>query len=341
MRARGHQIEIYSLFAPEEGKIAGVTYGWARPVDHLSRKAFPVQEQSRLARRWASRFAAGGYDAIVAHFASQPSTVALLAAGNVPFVLSAHARDLYVEAERLDEKVARARAVVTCTQENVRFLTERYPQAAQKIHGIYHGLPSHWLETTPPERPHNPDEPLRLLAAGRFVEKKGFTTFLDACARLHKVGVPVRAVILGDGPLRQAMFAHRRELDIYHELNIEEWADEETMRNAYIWADVFCCPSIVAEDGDRDGLPNVILEAMSTGLPCIGSRVSGIPEAVVDGETGLLVPPGDAAALAMAISCCADPELRAAMGAHAAARVREQFSADYWLARLEAVIAGA
>ncbi|HOF89114.1 MAG TPA: glycosyltransferase, partial [Armatimonadota bacterium] len=117
------------------------------------------------------------------------------------------------------------------------------------------------------------------------------------------------------------------------------WAAEGAVRAAYAWADVCCCPSIITADGDRDGLPNVLVEAMATGLPAVGSAISGIPEAIDDGVTGCLVPPGDAPALADALARLTDPAVRAPLGAAAAARVRDRFDGERWLDVLEGLLA--
>jgi len=184
LRARGHALDIYSLFAPAEGPAEGVVYGWPNAAARLLRK---VTGAGALARRW--RKALGDYDAVVAHFGSLPSTVALEAVGDRPLVLSLHARDLYVEAERLEEKIARAAVVVTCTAANAAFLRAAYPAQAAKMRLVYHGLPRAWLDAPVPDRRRAPGDPLRLVAVGRVVAKKGYGVLIDACARLQQAGV--------------------------------------------------------------------------------------------------------------------------------------------------------
>ncbi len=331
LQARGHTVEIFSLFAPPAGKVPDVHYGWTTPLQRALRRLSPGAATRAVAQRWAARL--NEVDLVVAHFASQPSSLLLDLPIVPPFIVSAHARDLYVEAARLAEKVARAAAVVTCTRANLDFLRARFPTDADRCHLVYHGLPAEWLSTPVPARPRMPDAPLRVLAVGRLVPKKGYARLLEACA--HWQGVEVR--ILGDGPLFQELQALRARLGVAERVALDGWASPAQVRAAYAWADLLCCPSVLAADGDRDGLPNVVLEAMSTGLPVVGTRVSGIPEAVEDGVTGLLVSPGDAAALAAALRRCVDPTVRAAWGTAARARVVACFAATDWLAVLEAV----
>jgi len=340
LRARGHEVHLFSLFTPEEGEAKGVVYAWPGELERGFRHYFPRVAVRMLAWEWKKRFARLHCDAVVAHFGSLPSTIALEAAKRLPLFISLHARDIYVEAERLEEKLARATGIVTCTQANVDYLRTRFPEYAEKIHLVYHGLPESWLSIPVPERSRAAGEPLHLLAAGRLVEKKGFRFLLEACARLHTDGFPFNVSILGDGPQLDELIRLRKELDLREVLALEGWMQEQELLAGYAWADVFCCPSVIAADGDIDGLPNVVVEAMASGLPIIGSRLSGIPEAVEDGDSGLLVPPADPAALAIAISCCADPDLRVRMGARAHTRACECFRAEHWLSRLETILQG-
>ncbi|MHB9133252.1 MAG: glycosyltransferase family 4 protein [Armatimonadota bacterium] len=339
LRARGHQVDVFSLFQPPDGPLDGVAYGWTGLTGKVLHKAGGEGAIRMLGRRWRTMFAAQGIDAVVAHFGSLPSTVALEAAGDLPLFISLHARDIYVEAEKMDEKLSRAAAVVTCTQANVEYLRTHFPTYSDKIHLIYHGLPRTWLDAPPPERQRTPDEPLRLLAVGRLVEKKGFVTLLQACAELQVCNVPFSLRIIGDGPFCNLLQNEIKRLSLDGSVSLPGWASQDAVRAAYAWADVFCCPSIITADGDRDGLPNVLVEAMSTGLPAIGTAISGIPEAIEDGVTGLLVPPDDVASLTAALTRYAvNPDLRATHGTAAAQCVRERFDRERWLDKLEALL---
>ncbi len=333
LRARGHVVHIFSLFAPETGQLAGVEYGWWG-WSRMMRKLDPEAANAALSRRWATRFSALAVDAVVAHFGSQPSTVALDAAGELPFFLSLHARDIYVEAEELREKLARAAAAVTCTCSNVDYLNMTYPGFGSKIKLVYHGLPARWIDTPVPPRTRLPGEPLRLLAVGRMVEKKGYHVLLKA---LEITNVPVTLRMVGGGPLRMELANAAHQLGLTDKVIFTGWLSEEELLMEYAYADAFCCPSIPAQDGDRDGLPNVLVEALSTGLPAVGSDFSAIPEAIIDCETGLLAHYGDHVLLAIAISRLADPALRATLGTRARALVQEKFNSEHWLDKLEAI----
>lgn len=338
LQARDYQVDIFSLFPPASGPAPGVHYGWASAAARLMRRLVGPSAATGLATRWGEVFRVKGYRAVLGHFGSLPSTVAMLAAEGLPFFLSLHARDIYVEGERLEEKMSRALATVTCTRANLRYLRDHYVGNAERMHAIYHGLPRRWTTASIPERPRAPHEPLRLLAVGRLVAKKGFSTLLEACARLHQRRVPFTLRILGEGPLRSALEAKRRRLGLNHQVALPGWMPQHQLRAAYAWADVFCCPSVEAPDGDRDGLPNVLLEAMCTGLPAVGSRLSGIPEAIEHDATGLLVPPGQSDWLADHLAHCVDPALRARLGANAADRVREHFDAEKSLDQLARIL---
>ena len=338
LRARGHRVELFSLFVPVSGPAEEVTYGWASAPARVLRKLAEPAANRALARRWGREFARRGCDAVLAHFGSRPSTVAMDAAGELPFFLSLHARDIYCEAERLEEKLQRAAAVVTCTRANMEFLHAQYPRQSAKIHLVYHGLPRAWLAAPAPARPRAAGEPLRVLAAGRLVEKKGFAVLLEAGALLAQRGVAFTLRILGDGPRQAALRASARRLGLTPRLTLAGWANAEELCAAYAWADVFCCPSMLAADGDRDGLPNVLIEAQSRGLPAVGSRFSGILEAISDGHTGFLVPPGDAIALAEALARYTDPTLRAAHGTAARSACQANFDGERWLERLVQIL---
>ncbi|HEY3416633.1 MAG TPA: glycosyltransferase family 4 protein, partial [Armatimonadota bacterium] len=326
---------LYSLFVPPSGPSDNVIYGWSTRTACVASKLGGAAARRSLGHRWQTHFAAQQVDVVVAHFGSLPATVAVEAVGNIPLLISLHAHDIYVNQQHLSDNLAAAHTVVTCTHANLAYLREHYPEQSGKLHLIYHGLPADWLALPPPERKRSPDEPLRLLAVGRLVKKKGFSVLLDACALLRKEGIPFQARIIGDGPLRRKLEKQWWGSQLEDNVRLHDWASQEEVRAAYAWADVFCCPSVITDDGDRDGLPNVLVEAMSTGLAVVGSRLSAIPEAIEDNVTGLLTPPGDAEQLAATLARCADPTLRWRLGVNAARHIREHFDGAHWLEQLE------
>lgn len=141
----------------------------------------------------------------------------------------------------------------------------------------------------------------RLLLVGRLVEKKGHAVALEAVARLHALGIEARLSCLGDGPLRNALKEKAQKLGIADRVLFYGEVTNEQVHDAYYTHDVLLVPSQTATDGDQEGLPNVLIEGLACGIPVIATRHAGIPELVQHESTGLLVPEGDAEALAAAI----------------------------------------
>jgi glycosyltransferase involved in cell wall biosynthesis len=181
-----------------------------------------------------------------------------------------------------------------------------------------------------------------ILAAGRLVEKKGFDILVDACARLRDRGVAFTCAIAGDGPLRSTLERQVADRSLGGVVTLRGWTPPGALALAMREATLLAVPSRVTEGGDRDGIPNVILEAMSAGLPVVASATSGIPEAVEHQTTGLLVPEGDASALAEAIAALLEDAPRAAaMGRAGRVRVMERFDLAASSRQLAALFADA
>jgi len=158
---------------------------------------------------------------------------------------------------------------------------------------------------------------------------RGFGHLLEACRILAERGIAFECQIVGDGPLRDVLAARILRLDLGSRVSLLGALPHETVLDRYREATVFALPCVTGPDGDRDGIPNVILEAMAMGLPVVSTRHSGIPEAVEDGASGLLVPPGDEEALAQAlVRLIDDPPLRERLGRRGRERVRELFDVD-------------
>ncbi len=238
-----------------------------------------------------------------AHFAHGSTTVTWLAAAitGLPFSFTGHAKDLYTEelnpAGLLERKAAAARFVVTCTEANGRHLGGI--ANGTPVHVLHHGLGVDFADLSAGSLEWEPPPVLRVLGVGRLVRKKGFDTFVEACALLRETGVAFEAVIAGERgpeePVVRALIA-RHGLDPCVRL-LGPRSPAELFAE-YRRATVFSLACRVADDGDRDGIPNVLMEAMACAVPVVTTAVSGIPELVRDGENGLLVPPDDAAALA-------------------------------------------
>jgi glycosyltransferase involved in cell wall biosynthesis len=277
-----------------------------------------------------------------AHFIHTPASVAYythLMTG-IPWSTSAHAKDIWTTPEwEKREKLASMDWLVTCTETGHRVLAALAPRP-EKASLVYHGLDfTRFAE--PPARTTNTSGLITLLSVGRLVPKKGYAGLIEALGRLPK-DLDWRFRHIGGGPLKDELQAAAQKLGIAERIAWLGAKPQETVLAEYRGANLFILNSRIAEDGDRDGLPNVLMEAQSQRLPVIATNLAGIPELVIDGETGALVPPDDAPALAAAIErLMRDPTLRARMAAAGYARVRGQFSMERGIADLERRFRGA
>jgi glycosyltransferase involved in cell wall biosynthesis len=278
-----------------------------------------------------------------AHFAHGTTTITWHAAriAGLPFSFTGHARDIYAPDLNprglLRRKLEAARFAVTCSDASRVHLRRIAPEAP--VHLVYHGLSADIaaaLADAPP-RPDRGDRegPLRVLGVGRIVAKKGFDVLVEACAVLRDRGVPVAVSIVGqDDKHAPAVRARIAELGLENVVRLEDPLGPAELCAAYRAADVCCLPCRVLE-GDRDGIPNVLVEAMACGTPVVSTAVSGIPELVEDGVNGLLVAPEDPEALAGALERLhGDPALAARLAAAGERTVRERFDGDRSAAEL-------
>jgi glycosyltransferase involved in cell wall biosynthesis len=297
--------------------------------------------------------AAGDVRHLHAHFAHGTTTVTWLAAKltGLPFSFTGHAKDIYREslnpAGLLPRKMRAASFVVTCTGANQEHLRRLEPTA--DVHLVYHGLnadfagllPAFAAANTPDVPPEPVSTPLRVVAVGRLVPKKGFDVLVEAVADLYRRGVALEVVIAGeDGPdagrVRGLVAERCPEL-----VRFTGPLSQCELLSLYRNADVFALACRVDGDGDRDGIPNVMVEAMAAGLPVVSTAVSGIPELVRDGENGLLVPPEDPVALASALlRLAADASLRDRLAAAGRSTVSERFDGDVLARRMAGLFHG-
>jgi glycosyltransferase involved in cell wall biosynthesis len=281
-----------------------------------------------------------------AHFLHTPASVARYAAAmrRLPWSVSAHAKDIWTTpAWEKREKLADCLWLVTCSAAARDHLAALAP-SPDKLSLVYHGLDLARFPplTRPPSRRDGSDaaDPVVLLTVARAVEKKGLDLVLGALARLPRA-LHWRWVHIGGGPLTAKLKRTAKAAGIADRIDWRGALPQEEVLAAYRDADLFVLASRVARDGDRDGLPNVLMEAQSQGLACVAGRVSAVPELIDDGASGVLVAPDDVAALAEALTrLIAEPARRTALGAAGAARVRRHFSAAAGLERLAARFAG-
>jgi glycosyltransferase involved in cell wall biosynthesis len=260
-----------------------------------------------------------------AHFAHSPTAVAYLArlAGGPPFSFTAHAKDLYTTLPRNIRIRARAaRFVLTCTDANGRHLQELLEHdPSVPIHVVHHGTD---LERFDPARRR--PEPGLIVSVGRLVPKKGFSVLVDALSRAADGGLDFHCEVYGGGPMRAELEARVRRHRLGNRLSFHGARPMDDIVAAYSRAMVFVLAPAVLNDGDRDGIPNVLVEAMAAGVPVVSTNVSGIPELIVDGECGLLVEPANEEALAAAIRrVLEDPGLAARLASAGRRKVENEF----------------
>lgn len=242
-----------------------------------------------------------GINHLHAHFGTQAATVARLAAAfaGIGYTFTAHAKDIYFEYEepvRLDQKMRDSAATVTVSDYNLAYLKERYGTDAAKAVRIYNGmdLPKFpYTEFAQRER--------HILAVGRLVPKKGFDVLLDALALLKQRNVDMRCTLVGGGSLEKELAEKIKALDLGGRVRMTGPMPQPEIISMMQNANMVVAPCVISEDGDRDGLPTVLLEAMALGTPVISTQVAGIPELVSDGITGLCVPERNPVALADAV----------------------------------------
>ncbi|AOO84117.1 colanic acid biosynthesis glycosyltransferase WcaL [Bosea vaviloviae] len=273
------------------------------------------------------------------HYLHTPASVIRYAAllRGLSWSFSAHAKDIWTTPDwEKREKLAAAAWGVTCTRDGHAELA-RLGDRADKVALVYHGLDLARFPP-PPSRPlrdgSDPADPVRFITIGRAVEKKGFDDLLSALARLPAT-LHWRLIHIGGGEKLKTLKILAEVLGLSERVS---WAGPQAQAavvTALREADLFVLPSKQADNGDRDGLPNVVMEAASQALPIVATDFAGIPEFVSDGVEGLLVAPGDVAGLAQAMAELAmAPERRAALGAAAHARLTQDFSAAAGLDRI-------
>lgn len=307
----------------------------------------PHPEASRL--RTVLHFVTGLYAADVlrdrrgihlhAHFVDRAAVVAMVAARLLgsTYSVTAHANDIYVRPVLLREKIGQARFAVTCTEYNRRHLEATIGrQASEHLVRLYHGID---LGTLQPADAHRDGTPT-LLSVGQLKEKKGLHHLIDAVALLGADWQQLECEIVGEGPMRQDLERRIAGHGLQGRVRLLGALPHEEVVARYAAEPIFVLPCVVAADGDRDGIPNVILEAMAMRLPVISTPISGIPEVIHEDVTGLLAPPGDAQVLAAVIDrALRDAELRRRLGTAARELVVANFdqvrNVDSFLAAVE------
>jgi glycosyltransferase involved in cell wall biosynthesis len=363
MQSLGLDLEVFSLRLPVDGRFhaslaelrAPVTYlrhGSLRGADAWALLGAARQTVPELDDHLDELFAAAVTDALQAvelavavrergithlhaHFASVATTVARLAAllTGITYSVTVHAKDVFheeVEAADLRRKLADARAVVTVSDFNVAHLRAAHGDAAARVRRVYNGLDLRGFPYSDPG-----DRRPVVAAVGRLVEKKGFADLLDAVAILVASGRKVAVELIGSGPLADDLGEQRDLLGLADVVRLRGPLPQDEVSRVVAEAACLAAPCVVGVDGNRDGLPTVLLEAMALGTPAVATPVTGIPEVVRDGETGLLVPERDPRALAAAIGrLLDDATLRSRLAAAARGLVEAEFDTTRQAARV-------
>jgi glycosyltransferase involved in cell wall biosynthesis len=310
---------------------------WTTLGDVREEQARNVYQAAQLACqvRWK------GIGHLHAPFASDAATVTRLAArfAGVPYSFTARAKDIFHESVRPDHfrrKLRDAAGVVTVSDYHLAYLRATYGPLAARVQRIYNGLD---LEEFPYQAPR--DRPPRIVAIGRLVEKKGFADLIEACRLLAVRGCRYSCRILGAGVLQADLRRQIERLNLSDHVTLVGPRPQAEIVKEVRSAAVLAAPCCIGKDGDRDGLPNVIQEALALGTPVISTDVTGIPEVVRHEETGLQVPQHDPPALAQALErLLQDAELRVRLATAARGLIEVEFDIRRNTERRRAIFRG-
>jgi colanic acid/amylovoran biosynthesis glycosyltransferase len=267
-----------------------------------------------------------GVTHVHAHFANHPTLAAYIVRRltGIPYSFTAHAHDLFVEQRMLDSKVEEAAFAVTISEYNKRFMIDMCGDGSrEKIRVIHCGVDPTLFA---PRSPARADGPIRLLCVAALEEKKGHRYLVEACALLRDRGVDFVCDLVGEGPLRGEIESRVAGLGLGEHIRVLGGKPRPEVIRMLAEADVAVLASLVTKGGKREGIPVVLMEAMASAVPVVATAISGIPELVEDGSTGLLVPPREVEPLADALQHLAsDEETRRRVGLAGREKVLREF----------------
>ena len=257
------------------------------------------------------------------------------------YSFTGHANDLFCpdpdSAVSLRQLTADASTVITVSDFTAAWLRQNCPEAAPRIHRVYNGTGIESTARAAAEQKKN--EPPLIFSAGRLIEKKGFAHLITACGILHRAGIAHRCVIAGEGPLHAALSQVIAQEGLGGVVTLVGAEPQQSINQWLGRASIFALPCVVEKDGGMDVLPTVIMEAMAAGLPCVSTRVAGVPEMIINNQTGFLTDPGDAASFASALtSLLHSPESAARMGAAGRALAERLFDQRKTAAQLRRIL---
>ncbi|ACK68194.1 glycosyl transferase group 1 [Rippkaea orientalis PCC 8801] len=307
---------------------------WQKLAIAQGERASTVYQAAWLAREVRLR----GISHLHAHFASVATSVTRLAAhfAGVPYSFTAHAKDIFHESVDFDDmtrKLRDASRVVTVSDYNKQYLQQTYGKVAQNVERIYNGLNLSELNYQSPE-----NRPSRIISVGRLVEKKGLSVLINACALLKQWGCHFQCQIVGNGNLETALNQQIEALKLQSFVKIMGPRPQNEVFELIQESAVFAAPYLIGKDGNRDGLPTVLLEAMALGTPCVATDVTGIPEMIRHQQTGLIVPQNNAEDLAIALrTLLTDKTLRVQLSSNARKLMESEFNITHNSAALREV----
>lgn len=308
---------LAAIFATKAGDGLPPQPGSEELLPHV--QLLPTAEVETQAALIVKRVTGQAIAGVHGYFAHTPTAVAMHVAQQlgVPYGFSMHAKDARkVTPAELNRRARGAACVIACNPDVASAIDD--PAAPLRI--LPHGVD---LERFGPQ-PFPVEPPLRLLAVGRLVEKKGFAVLVQAAANLR---FPFVLEIIGDGPEKPHLTRLIAELGLTAQVTLRDGITHAELPNAYAAAHLVVVPSVIDRSGDRDGLPNVLLEAMASGRPVVASDVAAISSVINQEQTGLLVPPGDVAALTVALNrLAARPDLRTDLACNGYQLVARKFA---------------
>ncbi len=289
--------------------------------------------------RFAHEMVGEGVTHVHAHFANHPTVAALVVhrLTGIPFSFTAHGHDIHVERRMLREKIDAAEFAIMISEYNRRLVLEDCVGADPgKLHLIHCGADTEFFA---PRASQRSDGRFSIVCVGSFIEVKGHRYLLEACRLLRERHVDLCCHLVGDGPGRPQLAEQIAKAGLEGEVVMHGALPRPSVARLMTECDVIVQPSVPTRRGSREGIPISLMEGMASGLPAVASRISGIPELVEDGKTGLLLPPRDAVALADALqSLREDPDLRREMGRAGREKVLREFDLCRNAARLAALI---
>lgn len=325
----------------KNAKTGGTNGKWPRElIERHEQKYGPgvkAEQRARNAFYFAEFFSRNGVDHVHVHFANRAAHTALFLKeiSGIPFSVTAHGQDFMKDLgsdDLLREICAASEFVAAETDYSSELLRRRCPDSAAKIHRVYNGIDLQHFPT--PVSPIVNPVP-RIISVGRLVAFKGFEHLTEACAELAHRGFDFVCDIIGDGPLRDELQAKIESLNLSHRVKLNGSLSQQAVFEKLQAADIFVLASVTDTQGASDIFPTVILEAMASARPVVSTRVAGIPELVVDSQTGILVSPGDVSTLTQALEqLLGDGKLRLRYARAGRARIEQHFQIQHTVAPL-------